>query len=181
MSKLQLAIHGAAGRMGKRLIALGSIDHDVRVAAALEYSGSPDLGKDAGEVAGIGPIGVPLSANTTEKLDALIDFSTPQGAESAINYCVKHRVPLVMATTGMSDATKELLRGAAEMIPVVWSPSMSTAVNLTMKLCAMAGEVLRKVPSGCDVEIIERHHRFKEDAPSGTALKFGEIIAGVMG
>jgi 4-hydroxy-tetrahydrodipicolinate reductase len=129
----------------------------------------------------VGRIDLPLTAITTEKLDALIDFSTPEGAENAIKLCAEQKIPLVMATTGLSETMKDHLHKASQQIPIVWSPSMSTAVNLTMKLCAIAGQVLKNLPSGCDVEIIERHHRFKEDAPSGTALKFGDIIAGVMG
>lgn len=181
LSKLNLAIHGAAGRMGKRLIALGSADPGVNLVAALESPKHPQLAVDAGELAGVGRIDLPLTATIDAKIDALIDFSSPEGAEAAIKLCSERGIPLVMATTGLSEATKDHLRSASQSIPVVWSPSMSTAVNLTMKLCAIAGEVLKNLPSGCDVEIIERHHRFKEDAPSGTALKFGDIIAGVMG
>lgn len=178
---LKLAIHGAAGRMGKRLIAMGSADEGVTLVAALEYPKHPHLADDAGDLAGVGRIGLPLTAVLNEKPDALIDFSTPEGAEAAIKLCVEQGIPLVMATTGMSAEAKSHLTSAAQQIPIVWSPSMSTAVNLTMKLCAIAGQTLKNVANGCDVEIIERHHRFKEDAPSGTALKFGDIIAGVMG
>ena len=178
---LNLAIHGAAGRMGKRLIALGSADSDVRLVAALEYPKHPDLSHDAGELAGVGKIHLPLTAVLNEKPAALIDFSTPEGAEAAIKLCVEQGIPLVMATTGMSAEARTHLHNASQQIPVVFSPSMSTAVNLTMKLCAIAGEVLKDLPTGCDVEIIERHHRFKEDAPSGTALKFGQIVATEMG
>lgn len=167
--------------MGKRLIALGSADAEVNLVAALEYPQSPDLAKDSGELAGVGKIDLPITAGIGSQPDALIDFSTPSGAESAIRLCRAHKIPLVMATTGLSDEARQHLRSAAEEIAIVWSPSMSTTVNLAMKLCAMAGGVLKHVTTGCDVEIIERHHRFKEDAPSGTALKFGEIIAGVMG
>jgi 4-hydroxy-tetrahydrodipicolinate reductase len=178
---LKLVIHGAAGRMGQRLIAMGSADEDVRLVAALESPRHPHLAEDAGELAGVGRIDMPLTATFEGPVDALIDFSSPEGAEAAIKLCAEREIPLVMATTGLSETVKEHLRQAAARIPVVWSPSMSTAVNLTMKLCAIAGDVLRHLPNGCDVEIIERHHRFKEDAPSGTALKFGDIIAGVMG
>jgi 4-hydroxy-tetrahydrodipicolinate reductase len=111
----------------------------------------------------------------------MIDFSVPAGAEAAIKLCVENKVPLVMATTGLSEAQRQMIRDAAKTIPVVWSPSMSLAVNITMKLTEIAGKALRNVPSGADVEIIERHHRFKEDSPSGTALKFGDIVAAAMG
>ncbi|MFO0886375.1 MAG: 4-hydroxy-tetrahydrodipicolinate reductase [Pirellulales bacterium] len=111
----------------------------------------------------------------------MIDFSVPDGAEMAIATCVQNRVPLVMATTGLTPAIREKLVEAALVIPVVWSPSMSLTVNLAMKLVATAGTALKDTPSGVDVEIVERHHRMKEDSPSGTALKFGEIVAGAMG
>ena len=111
----------------------------------------------------------------------MVDFSVPHAAEQILAICVSRNLPLVLATTGMNEAQKAQIHQASQTIPLVWSPSMSTTVNLAMKLCATAGEVLKNMASGVDVEIIERHHRMKEDSPSGTALKFGEIIAGVMG
>jgi 4-hydroxy-tetrahydrodipicolinate reductase len=126
-------------------------------------------------------LGVAVSATLDVAADALIDFSTPAGAEAATRLCVERGIPLVMATTGLTPAQQQAIRDAAAKIPVVWAPSMSFAVNIAMKLVDVAGRALKDHPSGADVEIIERHHRFKEDAPSGTALKFGEIIAGAMG
>jgi 4-hydroxy-tetrahydrodipicolinate reductase len=111
----------------------------------------------------------------------VIDFSVPDACEWVTELCTRQKIPLVVATTGLNPHQKELVSNAAEVVPVVWSPSMSMTVNLAMKLCSIAGGTLKHAPSGCDVEIIERHHRYKEDSPSGTALKFGEIIAGVMG
>lgn len=181
MTKTRIAINGAAGRMGQRLVALGSQDADLDVVAALEFAQHPDLGKDAGLVAGIGEIGVPLTATLDVEIDAAIDFSLPVGAEAITRICAEGGFPLVMATTGLDDEQKKLITSAAEKAPVVWAPNMSMAVNLTMKLAATAAEVLKDIPNGADVEIIERHHRFKKDAPSGTALRFGEIIADVMG
>jgi 4-hydroxy-tetrahydrodipicolinate reductase len=99
---------------------------------------------------------------------------------AAARLCASRRIPLVAATTGLSSEEREELKRAAQAIPVVWSPNMSLAVNLTMKLAETAARALKSHPAGADVEIIERHHRYKEDAPSGTALKFGEIIAAVM-
>ena len=177
----QVAIHGAAGRMGRRLIALGAVDPDLKLVAALESASSPHLGQDAGSLAGISSIGLPITGERNFRAQALIDFSAPEGAAEITELCAERGVPLVMATTGLSPAMRELLVKASETIPVVWSPSMSLTVNLAMKLCSIAGSALKENASGVDVEIIERHHRFKEDAPSGTALKFGEIIAGVMG
>jgi len=181
MTKTRIAINGAAGRMGRRLVALGSEDADLDVVAALEFAEHPDIGKDAGLVAGTGEIGVHLTAVLDVEIDAAIDFSLPAGAEAITRICAEGGFPLVMATTGLDDEQKKLIASAAEKVPVVWAPNMSMAVNLTMKLAATAAEVLQSIPNGADVEIIERHHRFKKDAPSGTALRFGEIIADVMG
>jgi 4-hydroxy-tetrahydrodipicolinate reductase len=133
-------------------------------------------------LAGVSALGIPLEASlgSTEP-DAVIDFSVPVAAETVTAVCVKRKIPLVMATTGLSDEQRESLREAAEAIPIVWSPSMSLTVNLAMKLAERAGLALKDVGGGVDVEIIERHHRMKEDAPSGTALKFGELLATAMG
>ncbi len=139
-------------------------------------------GKDAGLLAGGAEIGVLLAESLgSAHPQALIDFSVPVAAETVTAICVKHSIPLVMATTGLSDEQRQQLREASISIPVVWSPSMSLAVNLAMKLVEQAGRTLKDSSGGVDVEIIERHHRMKEDAPSGTALKFGEIVAGAMG
>jgi 4-hydroxy-tetrahydrodipicolinate reductase len=180
MSKLRIAIHGAAGRMGRRLIDLASTDPDLQIAAALEFATHPDLGRDAGELAGVGRLGIPLSAAVISDLDVVIDFSVPSATLEVTRACVEKKIPLVIATTGLSKDQRDRIGEAAEAIPLVWAPSMSPAVNLTMKLAAVAARTLRNCPQGADVEIIERHHRFKEDAPSGTALRFGEIIAGAM-
>lgn len=176
-----LAIHGAAGRMGKRLVALGSADPELKIVSAVEYAKHPDLGKDAGLLAGVNDIGVPLAGTLLGDVQAVIDFSVPEGASRIIDLCLSRKVPLVMATTGLSKETKAQLNAASNEIAIVWSPSMSTTVNLAMKLVATAGGVLKNISSGVDVEIVERHHRFKEDSPSGTALKFGEIVAATMG
>lgn len=176
---LRIAIHGAAGRMGQRLIALTSADKELSLAAAIDSPQHPRLGEDAGTVAGIKPLGVPISASLDTAVDAVIDFSVPAAAEKIIEVCRQKKIPLVVATTGLDEAQLKKLRAAAEEIPLLWSPSMSLAVNLTMKLAELAGKALKD--RDADVEILERHHRFKEDAPSGTALKFGQIISGAMG
>ena len=178
---ISLAIHGAAGRMGRRLIDLGAQDPDLQLTAALESSQHPQLGQDAGAIAGCGELGLPLSASWSEPPQAVIDFSVPAGAESITQICRDQKTPLVMATTGLSDQQKQALTDASQEIPIVWAPNMSLAVNLVMKLSSIAGETLKGTTGGVDVEILERHHRFKEDAPSGTALRFGEIIADAMG
>lgn len=181
MPPIRLAIHGAAGRMGQRLIALASEDKVFKITAALESPQHPRLGHDAGVIAGVGELGVPLASVLEPEVDAVIDFSTAHAILPILELCLARRVPLVVATTGLDKGQLTRLREVSNFIPLLWSPSMSLAVNLTMKLAAIAGAALKDHPTGADVEIIERHHRFKEDAPSGTALKFGEIIAEVMG
>jgi 4-hydroxy-tetrahydrodipicolinate reductase len=178
---IRIAINGAAGRMGQRLIALASADPQLQVVAAVEHAGHARLGEDAGTLAGVGPLQIPLSVALEQDTDVAIDFSVPQATSAILAQCLAKKIPLVVATTGLADDQKQQIRDAARQIPVLWSPSMSLAVNLTMKLAEIAARALADHPSGADVEIIERHHRFKEDAPSGTALRFGEIIAGVMG
>jgi len=179
MTAIRIAIHGAAGRMGRRMVALAAADPQLKVAAALESPSNPLLGDDAGIVAGAGALDVPLTTELRVPVDVVIDFSVPQAAGRILETCREKKLPLVLATTGFSPEQIERIRAVANEIPVVWSPSMSTAVNLAMKLCELAGKVL--ADKDADVEILERHHRFKEDSPSGTALKFGEIIAGQMG
>ena len=181
MTKTRVAINGAAGRMGRRLIALGSADPELQIVAALECAGHPELGRDAGPLAGVPALGVPLTATLDAGADVLIDFSLPVGADAATALCLQRGLPLVMATTGLEDKQKHQLHAAAERIPIVWAPSMSLAVNLTMKLATIAARVLKNASGGVDVEIIERHHRYKKDSPSGTALRFGELIAAEMG
>lgn len=179
MSQLRLAINGAAGRMGRRLVALGTADPELKIVAALEWEGCAHLGKDAGTLAGVGDIALPITAVLEVDADVMIDFSLPSGAEAAVKTCLANELPLVLATTGLSAQQVAMIHEAAKKIPLLWAPNMSLAVNLTMRLAQMAAKAL--VDQDADVEILERHHRFKEDSPSGTALKFGEIIAAEMG
>lgn len=167
--------------MGQRLVALGSADPHLQLVAALESPSHPKAGGDAGELAGVGKLGVSIGPDWPVDVDVVIDFSVPNATNTLVAKCVESKVPLVFATTGLSDAQEQLLTEASETIPIVKAASMSLAVNLTMKLAEVAGRALKDHPTGADVEIIERHHRFKEDSPSGTALAFGKIIAGEMG
>jgi 4-hydroxy-tetrahydrodipicolinate reductase len=178
---IRIAINGAAGRMGLRFIALTSADPDLKLVAAIEHAGHTKLGTDAGTLAGVGALGVPLAATLTAAAEVVVDFSVPTATRAILAECLAKKTPLVLATTGLGADIQEKVHEAARTIPILWAPSMSLAVNLTMKLAEIAARALKDHPAGADVEIIERHHRFKEDAPSGTALKFGEIIAGVMG
>ena len=175
----RVAIHGAAGRMGRRLVALGVEDKDLQVVAAIDSPQNPMIGEDAGVLAGIPAIGVPLAGELTVEADALIDFSLPEATDRVLETCLRTKTPIVFATTGLSAEQVEKLRAASSEIPVLWAPNMSLAVNLTMKLSQIAARALKD--ANADVEILERHHRFKADSPSGTALKFGELIAAEMG
>ena len=179
MNQIRIAVHGAAGRMGQRLVALAAADPELAVAAALESPGHPRLGEDAGMIAGAGQSGVPLAGSLEVEADVVIDFSVPEAAETVIDTCLERRLPLVTATTGLDQQQANRRDAAAQQIPLLWAPNMSLAVNLAMKLAQLAAEALKD--KDADVEILERHHRFKEDSPSGTALKFGQLIAEVMG
>ena len=179
MNPIRVAIHGAAGRMGRRLVALAATDPAFAITAAVDWPEHPRLGEDVGVLAGIGPLHVPLCGSLEVEPDVVIDFSAPAGTAAILRQCLSKRIPIVIATTGLGDAETRSIRDAAKQIPVLWSPSMSLAVNLTMRLAEVAGRALRD--KDADVEIIERHHRFKEDSPSGTALKFGQIVAAAMG
>ncbi|NUQ61913.1 MAG: 4-hydroxy-tetrahydrodipicolinate reductase [Pirellulales bacterium] len=179
MTPIRLAIFGAAGRMGRRLVALGTADPQFRLVAALDAPEHPQSGSDIGPIAGMPATGVPLSGTMEAEADVLIDFSVPAGAMSALETCLAKKIAFVCATTGLDEEQSVRLREASERIPVLWAPNMSLAVNLTMKLAEVAAEALKD--KDADVEILERHHRYKEDSPSGTALRFGQIIAGAMG
>jgi 4-hydroxy-tetrahydrodipicolinate reductase len=179
--KIKIAVHGAGGRMGQRIVALAHVDPQLTVAAAIESTKSPALGRDAGEIAGIGPIGVEVRPELVDRVDVLIDFSTPESLVAVAEVCAQRQIPLVAATTGLTEAQRQTVLSASQMTPLILSPNMSLAVNLTMKLVREAARALRAYPEGADVEIIERHHRLKEDAPSGTALAFGKIVAEEMG
>ena len=179
--RLRVAVNGAAGRMGQRVVAVCAGDPAVTVAAALEHSASPALGTDAGERAGVGRLGIAIADWLDGPADVVIDFSTPEGLESVLALGRARSLPLVIATTGLTDTQRADVAEAAKIVPVVFAPSMSLAVNVAMKLVGEAARAMADVPGGADVEILERHHRFKEDAPSGTALHFGRIVAEAMG
>lgn len=178
---VRIGVWGAGGRMGRRVIAVASTKPGFQVVAALEAPTHPAIGQDAGVQAGVSPLGVAIRAELLPEVvpDVMIDFSTPEGALAASRVCQQLSVPLVCATTGLSEAQMQELRKAAEKIALLWSPNMSLMVNLAMRLTRVAAEAL--TGRDVDVEIIERHHRFKEDAPSGTALRLGQIVAEVMG
>jgi 4-hydroxy-tetrahydrodipicolinate reductase len=178
---IAIGINGAAGRMGRRLIALGSADDELELVAAIDAPNCPHLGTDAGRLAGVDELGLPITGGLPEGVtpQAVIDFSLPAGTDAILPTCVERGLPLVVATTGLGDDRQRALQAAAERIALLWAPNMSLAVNLAMKLADLAAGALKDADA--DVEIIERHHRYKADAPSGTALEFGRIIAERMG
>lgn len=167
--------------MGQRVIALAAGDPDFKIVAAIDHRDHQAIGQDAGAVAGTTLLNVLVASDWPRSAGAVIDFSLPTAVDACVANCVSAAAPLVLATTGLSDAQQDNLRRAAAHIPICWAPSMSLAVNLTMKLAQQVTAILKDVPGGIDVEILERHHRYKADAPSGTALRFGELIAEQLG
>lgn len=180
MKKIKVAIAGCSGRMGKALLEGVLQSDDLVLHAALEHASSAHLGRDAGEFAG-GACGVKVAADAEHALqgaDVLIDFTRPEGTIYYLDACVKLGVPMVIGTTGFSAQQKSQLGVAAQQIGIVFAPNMSVGVNLTFKLLEVASKVLSQ---GYDIEVIEAHHRHKVDAPSGTALGMGEVIARALG
>ncbi len=178
----RLVVHGAAGRMGQRIVACALAEPDHwQLVAALDAAGHPKMGQDAGQLAGAGEAGVAVTDVWDEQADVVIDFSLPGAVAGIATACAAKGVPLVVATTGLEPADEAALEEAVKVVPVLVSPSMSLAVNIAMDLVGRAGRLLKGVGSRADVEIIECHHHHKEDAPSGTALKFGRIVKEAMG
>ena len=179
-SEIRIAIVGAAGRMGRQLIQATQQAEGVRLGAALQRSGSSLVGSDAGELAGIGAIGVKVSDNleaVVDDFDILIDFTRPEGTLEYLAFCRQHQKAMVIGTTGFDDAGKAAIKTAAEDIAIVFAANFSVGVNLVLKLLEKAAKVMGDY---ADIEIVEAHHRHKVDAPSGTALAMGEAIADAM-
>ncbi|HTU23454.1 MAG TPA: 4-hydroxy-tetrahydrodipicolinate reductase [Gemmataceae bacterium] len=179
--KTIIGINGAAGRMGQRLIHLIGEDKDLTLGAALEAANHPRLGQDIGDIAGLGKLDVPLRADMPhdQRLDVLIDFSMPEGTMTVLPLCVQRRIPLVVATTGHTAEQRSEIEAAAHHTALLLAPNMSLSVNVLFQLVHQASRLLKD--KGFDVEIIERHHRFKKDAPSGTALHFARLVQEAMG
>ncbi len=172
------AVSGACGKMGKRIIALLLEDPDLKCNAAIEGKGHPALGKDAGELAGCGSLGVPLGDSLGEKVDVVLDFSSPVGTALRLKEALKFGSAVVIGTTGHSEEERRSIEQAAQKIPILFSPNMSVGVNL---LFSLVGEVAGVLGADYDVEIVEAHHRFKKDSPSGTALRLAQEIANALG
>lgn len=177
----KIAVTGAAGRMGKMLIEAIEQADDCELSAAIEHPQSSLIGADAGELAGVGKKGVAIVGDLNaviDQFDVLIDFTVPQATLSNAEKCGGAGKGMVIGTTGFDDDQKAALESAIAPIAVCQASNFSTGVNLCFKLLAMAAEVLG---DEVDVEIVEAHHRHKIDAPSGTALSMGEVVADTLG
>lgn len=178
---IRVAIAGGAGRMGKVLAEAVELTDDMTLGAATVRPGSSLVGADVGEVAGVGRNGVRFSddlAAVTDDFDVLVDFTFPDLTLENLAICNRAGKSMVIGTTGMTDAEKQQLQQTGADIPVVFAPNMSVGVNLTLQLLQTAARVLG---NDVDIEVIEAHHRHKKDAPSGTALRMGEVVAEELG
>ncbi len=179
MNTIRLAIAGSAGRMGRTLIEAALASDDLRIAVALEQTAHSDIGRDCGEFLGR-RTGTAISAdlNAIANADVLIDFTRPEGALAHLKKCRASGVKMVIGTTGFDAAGKATIAAAASDIAIVFAPNMSVGVNAMLKLLEVGARILNP---GYDIEIVETHHRHKVDAPSGTALQMGEVIATALG
>lgn len=176
-----LAIFGANGRMGRVLIEAIDQEQEANLVAATVRADSPFVGIDVGELAGIGNRQLKTCAaldDAADGIDVLIDFTLPAALKANLDWCVRHNKPVVIGTTGLNAEQKALLDEAAKSIPVVFAANYSVGVNLLLNLVRQAASVMGDT---ADIEIVEAHHRFKKDAPSGTAVAIGEAIADELG
>jgi len=177
---IRVAVVGAGGRMGKTLIQAVTAAEGLQLTAATELPDSTLVGVDAGEVAGVGRLGVPISHSLTkvvDEFDVVIDFTGPAATMVHLDVCRRHAKAIVIGTTGLSEEQKAAIQAAADVIGIVFAPNMSVGVNLCLRLLALAARVMGE---DADIEIIEAHHRHKVDAPSGTALRMGEVVAAAL-
>ncbi|WP_136419809.1 MULTISPECIES: 4-hydroxy-tetrahydrodipicolinate reductase [Oxalobacteraceae] len=180
MNQMKIAVAGASGRMGHMLIETIQNADDAVLTGALDVAGSPAIGNDAAAFLGK-PAGVLIESDLAKGLanaQFLIDFTRPEGTLKHLEYCAAHGIKMIIGTTGFDEAGKAAIAAAAEKTAIVFAPNMSVGVNVTMKLLEMAA---KSFSHGYDIEIIEAHHRHKVDAPSGTAIKMGEVIADALG
>ena len=177
---MKVAIVGASGRMGRMLIESVLKETEVSLVSAIDQPGTSAIGKDAGELVGM-PCGVEVTTDAEAaiaKADCLIDFTRPEGTLDHLAICLRHKVAIVIGTTGFDDEGKRRIAEAAREIPVVFSANMSVGANTVFKVLDIASRILSQ---GYDIEIVEAHHRLKVDAPSGTALRMGEVVADALG
>ncbi len=176
---LKISILGSAGRMGKSNILSAFQDKEIKIVSAIESSGSPVLGEDAGVLAGCGEIQVPIDVDLPggiNQADVIIDFTNPESTLKALEVNLKYKKGFVIGTTGFTDEDKSKIKEYSKQFPIVFSPNYSIGVNVLLKITELAASLLNK-EKGYDLEIIEAHHRFKKDAPSGTALRLAEVAA----
>ncbi len=176
-----LVVCGAGGRMGRRIVALAAADDSFRIAGAVEAAAHPDVGRDAGEVAGVGPIGIAISGELEPLLRrgvVVVDFTTPEASLAHLRSAAAARVAAVVGSTGFSAAQNEELDDLARRIPALIAPNMSLGVNV---LLSLVEDAVRRLGEGFDCEIAEIHHGRKKDAPSGTALALAEAAARAAG
>jgi 4-hydroxy-tetrahydrodipicolinate reductase len=171
--KVKLIVVGAAGRMGRRIVCLAAESSDFEIVGTVEKAGHPDNGKEAGALAGCGPLGVKLADAFPQNTDVIIDFSTPEAADKTIEYCMSKDTALVLGTTGLSDSQKAKVKAASKKVPIIYGTNMSVGMNVLFNLI---GKVATILGEEYDIEIVEQHHRFKKDAPSGSALTLAENI-----
>lgn len=181
MHTIRVAITGASGRMGRTLIEAAIDNEGIELGAAIERPGSSLIGVDAGELVARGRLDVALVDDVSavmDQFDVLVDFTSPESSLAFLELCQANGKAMVIGTTGFSDEQKARIAEVAQSLPVVLAPNMAVGVNLLFKLLEVASEVMGHYT---DIEIIEGHHRYKKDAPSGTALKMGEVIAETLG
>ena len=180
MSALKIAVVGATGRMGRMIIETVLKDEGADLVAAIDLEGHPMIGQKAGELVGM-RCDVPITTDVEAGValaDCLIDFTRPEGALKHLEVCRRGKVAMVIGTTGFDDDGRWAIAEAAKEIPIVFAPNMSVGVNVVFKLLDVATRILTE---GYDIEVVEAHHRLKVDAPSGTALRMGEVIAEALG
>jgi len=178
---IRAAVTGAAGRMGGQLVRLVQETEGISLTAAVERPGHPALGRDAGELAGIGALGVPVGSSLGEALgeaDVVIDFTSAAASLAHLDAVCRAGKAIVIGSTGFSPQERETIRRRGGEARVFQAPNMSVGINVLLQVVA---EVARLLGDGYDVEILETHHRFKKDAPSGTALALGEAVASALG
>jgi len=174
----KLIVVGAAGRMGRRILSLSIDAGQFDIIAAIERKGHPDIGKDAGVLAAAGPIDVKLDSSYPAGADVVIDFSVPEAADATIDYCLENGAAVVLCTTGLEAGQHERIKAASEKIGVIYGTNMSVGMNV---LFSLVGKTASMLGDDYDVEIVEHHHRFKKDAPSGSALTLAENICKAAG
>ncbi len=171
---LKLCVIGAGGRMGRRIVALALESGNFEISSAIEVTGNALIGQDIGVLAGVGELNVLVSDTIATKPDVIIDFALPDKIDQRAKYASDNNVPWIVGTTGLSPDEVDILKQASKTAPVLLGANMSLGVNLLFKL---VGQVAKALGDNYDIECVEHHHRFKRDAPSGTALELGRHIA----